>query len=191
MKKTDLRTAKTNRIIKETFLKQICIKPLNKVTVTGLAQEAEINKSTFYLHYLDIYALYDETLKEIVSQIADKYNPYPLFFTDPEEFVRVFLYAHAAPPTKEEIAMLKEENLRFSTEYPMVFINAFRKKLYDAGGLTPCRENDAKLEYVLNGMLALLVKPELLDSSDPAGDPFVIHFLAGSIRQLFPEFYIN
>lgn len=189
MSKNDLRVAKTRRAIRDTFLRQICTKPVNKITVAGLAREAEINKGTFYLHYADIYALYDEILEEMVAGIADKYDPYPDFFTDPEAFVRVFLFAPAEPPRREELAVFKEENLRFTPKYPVVFVDAFRKKIYDVGKLAPSRENDVKLEYVLTGMLSLLVKPGLLDRSGPDGDPFVISLLAGSIRQLFPAFY--
>lgn len=181
MKKEDLRVTRTRQLIKETFLKQICQKPVYKMTVTGLAREANINKGTFYLHYVDLYALYDEVLCEIVSGLADQIDAYPQLLTDPEGFVRAFLFSQVAPPRQEELAMLKADNLSYSTKYPMIFVDVFRDKLYAAGGLSRCRENDAKLEYMLNGMLSLLIRPGLLEK----GDPLAIRFLAGSIRQLF------
>ena len=187
--KGDLRVTKTIRAIKEVFLKLICLKPVNRITVTELAGMAEMNKGTFYHHYADIYALYDEVLEKTVADMVGKYNPYPYFFTDPEAFVRDFLFTPFEPPTKEEVALLKEENLRFASKYPALFVDAFRKRIYAVGKLAPCRENDAKLEYILNGTLALLIKPHLLGSGTLSADPFVIQLLAGSIRQLFPEFH--
>lgn len=189
MKKSDLRVTKTNRTIRETFLKQICVKPVNKITVAGLVQEAEISKGTFYLHYTDIYALYDALLVEIVGGIVDRTDPYPYLFSNPDEFVRIFLYAETPPPRRDEIAMLNAENLRFSAKYPRVFIDAFQQKIYDVGKLAPSQENDLRLEYLLNGLLSLLIKPGLLSIGNPAGAPYVINLFAGNIRQLFSEFY--
>ncbi len=189
MKREDLRVTKTTKMIKETFLKQICEKPLHKLTVTGLAREAQINKGTFYLHFDDLYDLYENVLQEIVLAMADKFDPYPKFFSDPEAFVREFLFSQVEPPSKEELAIFKKENLCFSAQYPTMFVDAFRNKLYQAGPLQPCRENDAKLEYLINGMLALLIKPGLLQTNQPEGDRVAIHFLAGSVRQLFPALY--
>ena len=40
--KTDLRIIKTRRSIKEAFMELILMKPVNKITVTELAERAEI-----------------------------------------------------------------------------------------------------------------------------------------------------
>ena len=58
--KSDLRVTKTRRLIKATFLELVQAKPVQKITVTELAKRAEISKGTFYLHYLDIYDLYNQ-----------------------------------------------------------------------------------------------------------------------------------
>lgn len=185
----DLRVVKTKKTIRETFLRLICEKPVNKISVTGLANAAEINKSTFYLHYLDIYDLYDEIVSMVASDLAEKFDPYPYFFENPEEFVRIFFYAKVAPPTLVELAVLKDENLRFSMTYPDIMIDAFRKKLVEAGRLEESVQNNVRLDYLLTGMLALLIRPGLPGLGNPEGDPYIIAMLAGSIRQVFPEFF--
>ena len=58
--KSDLRVTKTRRPIKAAFLELVQTKPGQKITVTELAKRAEISKGTFYLHYLDIYNLYNQ-----------------------------------------------------------------------------------------------------------------------------------
>ncbi|TLG76712.1 TetR/AcrR family transcriptional regulator [Culicoidibacter larvae] len=189
MNNIDLRVLKTRRAIKAAFLTAISNKTVDKITVTSLTKEAEINKGTFYLHYADIYALYDEMVLETVYQIVNKHNPYPLFFTNPEAFAKSFLFDRINPPSKEEFAILNSGNVRFATNYPLVFIDAFKHKIYESGTLTRCGENDIKLEYLINGMLALLSNPNLLQKNTPADNLFIIEFVAGSIRQLFPELY--
>lgn len=87
--KTDKRIEKTKRAIKNAFMELRARKSLEKITVKELCELAYINKSTFYSHYEDIYALSDsveyEMVLEIVSSIPKDldYN-----FSNPEIFTR-------------------------------------------------------------------------------------------------------
>lgn len=56
----DIRIEKTERAIKNAFLELRSRKPLGKITIKELCSLAAINKSTFYSHYEDIYALSDK-----------------------------------------------------------------------------------------------------------------------------------
>ena len=53
----DKRMEKTEKAIKEAFMALRKIKPLEKISIKELCEMAYINKSTFYSHYEDIYAL--------------------------------------------------------------------------------------------------------------------------------------
>ena len=72
-KKADLRIRKTEAAIKNAFIELRAGKPLEKITVKELCALALINKSTFYTHYEDIYALSEaieqETVASIISSI--------------------------------------------------------------------------------------------------------------------------
>ena len=69
----DLRIEKTKKAIRSAFIELRAKKPLEKITVKELCSLACINKSTFYAHYEDIYALSDameqETVTSIISSI--------------------------------------------------------------------------------------------------------------------------
>ena len=56
-RKKDLRVVKTERAIYRALIELLQKKELEKITVSELAELAEINKATFYLHYADIYSL--------------------------------------------------------------------------------------------------------------------------------------
>ena len=60
----DIRTEKTENAIKSAFLELRAKRPLEKITVKELCALARINKSTFYTHYQDIYALSEKLEKE-------------------------------------------------------------------------------------------------------------------------------
>ncbi len=65
----DLRTQKTEEAIRNAFLSLRSKTPLEKITVKNLCEQARINKSTFYAHYADIYALSDTLQQEVVDDI--------------------------------------------------------------------------------------------------------------------------
>lgn len=46
-------------------------KDINKITVTELAQRADISKTTFYDHYEDICAVAEEFENELIDQLTD------------------------------------------------------------------------------------------------------------------------
>ena len=65
----DKREIKTKRSIKNAFLKLRSKKSIEQITVKELAEEAEISKATFYLHYRDIYDLSDTLGTEVIENI--------------------------------------------------------------------------------------------------------------------------
>ncbi len=66
---------KTKESIRTAFAEMVKEKQdLNKITVTELVRRANINRSTFYLHYSDIYDIAAELEHSLMSSILEK-NP--------------------------------------------------------------------------------------------------------------------
>lgn len=191
--KSDLRVTKTRRLIKATFLELVQAKPVQKITVTELAKRAEISKGTFYLHYLDIYDLYNQMVEETVAKIAGSFDPYPDLFSAPESFVRTFLFSQVEPLglslSAGERALLTEKNMQSCSKYPQCFLDGFKEQIYQVGALARCEENDIKIDFLLTGMLSLVVKYRPLTSGDQKKMDFIVQFLSLIIRDTFPEFY--
>lgn len=66
----DIRIEKTERAIKQAFMELRTQKTLEKIKVKELCDLACINKSTFYAHYQDIYALANAMEEEIVQTVV-------------------------------------------------------------------------------------------------------------------------
>ena len=85
----DIRIEKTERAIKNAFLELRSRKPLGKSTIKELCSLAAINKSTFYSHYEDIYALSDKMESEtIVSVLKNISSQQEEPFKNPDVFTR-------------------------------------------------------------------------------------------------------
>ena len=54
----DRRTAYSKKVIREALLELMRDKPLNKITVKEICTLADVNRSTFYAYYEDIYDLH-------------------------------------------------------------------------------------------------------------------------------------
>ena len=67
-KKTDRRTLKTRKAIYDAMTSLLTEKELHKVTVQEITDIADINRATFYKHYLDIYDLYDKMEQDILIE---------------------------------------------------------------------------------------------------------------------------
>lgn len=65
---TDTRVRITQKMIKESFMELLKTNPLNKITVTQICRNAEINRVTFYKYYLDVYDLYEKIIDEFIEE---------------------------------------------------------------------------------------------------------------------------
>lgn len=63
IRKVDRRTKYTINVVKEAFLKLINNEPYSKISVAKLCRQAEITRSTFYLHF--------DNLTDVLNQVLD------------------------------------------------------------------------------------------------------------------------
>lgn len=68
----DLREKKTRKSIQDAFLTLRAHKPVERITVRELTELAQVSKSTFYLHYRDIYDLSEEIERQLIREILDQ-----------------------------------------------------------------------------------------------------------------------
>ena len=67
----DRRVRYTKKVIKETFMELLEKKPINKITVTELCSQCEINRATFYRYYDDVYDLMEKLKSQYVSELKE------------------------------------------------------------------------------------------------------------------------
>lgn len=71
MKKTDARVRYTQKVLKDSFLKLLEKKPVNKITVKEVCELAELNRATFYAHYSDCFALLESIEREMLESFEE------------------------------------------------------------------------------------------------------------------------
>lgn len=65
--KNNRRTILTKMLLKTSLIELMHQKSINKITIKEICEQAQLNRSTFYLHYVDQFALLDDIEMEIIS----------------------------------------------------------------------------------------------------------------------------
>lgn len=76
--KVDRRIRKTKSQLKQGLAQLMMKKSINEISVKELVQTVDINRSTFYLHYSDIYSLLDEIEEELLNEIRHIIETHPM-----------------------------------------------------------------------------------------------------------------
>lgn len=78
-KKRDRRISKTQKSIHNAVVSLIQEKDISQITVKELAEVADINRKTFYMHYSSIQEVLDQIENEIIDKLLKLLNKYDFF----------------------------------------------------------------------------------------------------------------
>jgi AcrR family transcriptional regulator len=66
--KENRRVKMTKRLLGDSLIELMRDRPISKITIKEICQNADVNRSTFYLYYADAYALFSEIEGELLAQ---------------------------------------------------------------------------------------------------------------------------
>lgn len=92
----DYRIQKTKRSIYNAFIELRSKKPLEKLTVKEICEKAQINKSTFYVYYHDVYDLSDKIEDEVISEIMKSLSDTEEILANPALFSERLFMAYTS-----------------------------------------------------------------------------------------------
>ena len=88
--KAEYKSAKRSRkMIRTAFAKLMLEKTVDKITVTDIVKEADLNRGTFYAHYQNPYAVLEEIENEIMDNLLIflSETDYQNFFQNPQSVI--------------------------------------------------------------------------------------------------------
>ncbi|UNC93039.1 TetR/AcrR family transcriptional regulator [Candidatus Contubernalis alkaliaceticus] len=115
MKKShdDRRIRKTKVIIRKTLTQLLMEKDLKDITVSELTEIADINRGTFYLHYKDLYDLFEQIEKEIMDDFIGIITKYRKLTQVPLMPVLLEAFKYFAANSQIFIAILRTKETTF------------------------------------------------------------------------------
>lgn len=70
--KPDRRTIRTKRLLREALMSLILAKGYDEVTIEDITQQADLGRTTFYLHYRDKEELLVETIEAVAKELKEE-----------------------------------------------------------------------------------------------------------------------
>ena len=145
----DLRIEKTEKAIRGAFMELRAKKPLEKIKVKELCSIACINKSTFYSHYPDIYALSETLEKETVASIVGSIPDLKGYSAEnPDVFTRALCLAFLSNVSLIRILFAGKEQNGFGVQLERELKKVIYRK-YPEYEKDP--EKDILLSYCIQG----------------------------------------
>jgi len=102
----DLRTIKTEELIENTFYELLKAEDFAAISIKQITEKARINRSTFYRHFEDKFALRDFIIDNIVKEFEENMDVEFMLFSDLEskDYIKHF---------KESLEHLKENKEKY------------------------------------------------------------------------------
>lgn len=178
--KVDRRVIRTRQSITKAFLELFQEKEFEAITINDIADRANVNRGTIYLHYVDKFDLLDqiieEHIKELISlckrregeeiQRETLQEPEPFF-----DYLRSHYPFFLSMFSNERVYVFRERLLRFIAD-------SLLEKKKEAGN-TPEVEDELNAQFMASAFIGIVewwVRREM---------PYSPEFMAGEVQKLF------
>ena len=104
--------------IEQTFVELLQTKEINQITVSDICKKAELNRSTFYANYADIYDLADKIREYLESEIDCLYKNERTNKFNSNDYLRLFRH-------------IKDNLIFYKTYFKLGYDNNFKITSYD------------------------------------------------------------
>ncbi len=186
--KEDRRTAYSKRIIRESLYELMKEKPINKITVTEICEKADVNRSTFYAYYTDIYDLHQKIIKDffrmqktvikhIKKELSDKKDINDISFTDYYNIIYYYLKTVKENQDLYKFTFNQNSTTAIHTSFGKVLYHTVREVLAPLIEEGRLEELKKAFTFVSGGTTALIIKWLERDCDDSVET--LAHHIAG------------
>ena len=154
--RTDRRVRKTKAALRHGLAVLTQKKSIKEITVKELVEEVDINRSTFYLHYADIYSMVSELERELLTEFKHAIDLYPPTSSE-EEMCRFFEHIYNILSDNREICIaLVSENGDISFIRQVEDFVAERiKKIFESGMVKNVYDVRYVFDFCISGGMGL------------------------------------
>lgn len=136
--------------IKKIFLQEIQSKEIEQISVSDIVKKANINRSTFYANYIDIYDLADKIKNEMYFNILDLYKEETENHKHSFNFLTLFKHIKENQIYYKTLFKLK---FNFSKYYDFSLLNDEALKYYST-----TKNLDYRIAFFSAGISAIIKK---------------------------------
>lgn len=116
--KNNRRRRESVRRIEKTFIELLQTKELHEITVSDICKRCELNRSTFYANYIDIYELADKVRANLEEEVNQLYEAEKTLKFNNNDYLKLFRH-------------IKDNQLLYQTYFKLGYDNKFKLEQYD------------------------------------------------------------
>lgn len=134
--------------IEKVFIELLQTKGLHEITVSDICKRCELNRSTFYANYADIYELADKVREELEKEVNLLYEAERTQSFNSNDYLRLFRH-------------IKENQLFYRTYFKLGYDNQFKLRYYDTHQAKKDFDNqyiEYHIEFFRSGFNAIVKK---------------------------------
>ena len=147
-KPNNKRRKDSQKRIETAFIRLLQDRELNQITVTEIWKAAQVNRTTFYANYLDIYNLADAVQKRLEEEVIGLYQEERERQYNSNNFLKLFCH-------------IKENQIFYKTYFKLGVDGRFQLFEYDIHQAAAYYENqyiEYHIEFFRNGLNAIIKK---------------------------------
>ncbi len=124
-RKLNRNALRSKRLIRQAFVNLIKTKSADKITITDIVNEANINRATFYAHYSCLKDLIDEIEQDVIDKLMEVLKDFKLenFFSNPTPLLlQVSIFLSEDPDYYKTLASTPESSV-FIEKLKLIFVD--------------------------------------------------------------------
>ena len=132
--------------IEKAFIELLQTRELNEITVSDICKRCELNRSTFYANYVDLYDLADKVRAHLEEEVNRLYETEIEQKFNSNDYLRLFCH-------------IKENQLFYRTYFKLGYDNQFKLQDYDIQQAKRHFDNqhiEYHVEFFRNGLNAIV-----------------------------------
>lgn len=126
--KNNRRTKITKMLLKDSLIELMHEKAISQITIKELCEKADLNRSTFYLHYTDQFALLDDIENEILTTTFEYLKDVGSNL-DTLTYIETFLVYVQTNADIFETLLCHQENMHFQTLFIYKIMEQLKENL--------------------------------------------------------------
>ncbi|OOM73823.1 division inhibitor protein [Clostridium puniceum] len=142
--KIDRRTRKTKKILTQALTKLMSEKKINNITVRELTDIADVNRSTFYFYYKDIFDMVEKIETEMLADFDGAFNKFAKEAPTHDNLLSFFLYLFGFAQNNAEIC-----KILLGSDGDYAFIEKLKETIRQYPHTIPTSYSETKAHYYI------------------------------------------
>lgn len=148
------------KLIRQAFVKLVKEKPADRITITDIVEEANINRATFYAHYSCLKDLIDEIEQEVIdklSSILDEFR-FENFFSNPAPLLlQISIFISEDPEYYKTLVSTPESSL-FIEKLTSIFMESIERDQSIPVEIRDSKSFHIRAQFFAGGLVSLYLK---------------------------------